>query len=291
MRPSTDLSADARARIVVLMACHNRASITQEFFASFIESNRTPFTFEFIVCDDGSTDGTSTVLESQPFPIKVVQGTGNLFWAKSMALAEAAIESCPDGVLWVNDDLKLNRDAFETLLDGMVTHQNSVLIGQVVAQDSEEIIYGGYRRLGRHPLRVQLVSDSEAYLNVDTFNGNFVYIPTHIRLAVGPIDSFYQHAYADIDYGYRVTKAGYSIFTLPKVIGTGFGNKITWPKGFRKKIAQQTSAKFNPTASQIHFFRNHTGRLWLLFLPFYLIRPFLKVLLVNSRKLSFLVKD
>jgi GT2 family glycosyltransferase len=273
------------------MACHNRANLTSEFFIHFLASKRNDFTFEFIVCDDGSTDGTSNILESQPLPVKIVNGTGNLFWAKSMALAESNIEGFYDGILWINDDLRLFQDTFQTLLFGILAHPNSVLIGQVRDQDSEQVIYGGYQRLGRHPLKLRLMSDFESYVSVDTFNGNFVYIPTHIRLAVGPIDSFYQHAYADIDYGYRVKKAGYEIYTLPKVIGTGFKNKITWPTGFRNKLLQHTSAKFNPTASQIHFFRNHSGTFWFLFLPFYLIRPFLKVLILNSVKTSVFVKD
>jgi GT2 family glycosyltransferase len=285
------IQSESPIKIVVIMACHNRANLTGEFFNHLLASKRENFVFEFIVCDDGSTDGTSKTLESQPLPIKIVNGTGNLFWAKSMALAEANIEGISDGILWVNDDLRLSQDAFQTLMGGILARPNSVLIGQVRDQDSERIIYGGYRRLGRHPLKVQLVSDSEAYLSVDTFNGNFVYIPTQIRLAVGPIDSFYQHAYADIDYGYRVKKAGYEIYTLPKVIGTGFENKITWPKGIRNKLRQHRSAKFNPTASQIHFFRNHTGTFWFLFLPFYLIRPIFKVLILNSGKPSVFVKD
>jgi len=281
---SMGVASDLRPNVVVLMACHNRAAITQEFFTSFLASNRDNFTFEFVVCDDGSTDGTAKILESQPVPIKIVKGTGNLYWAKSMALAEAQIESCPDGILWVNDDLHLSRNAFQILLDGMLARPNSVLVGQVASKEFGHIIYGGYKRLGRHPLKVILQKDVNGYLNMDSFNGNFVYIPTQIRLAVGPINSIYQHAYADIDFGYRVVNAGYQIHSLPGIIGTGFENVITWPNGLRAKLRQFTSAKFNPTSSQIHFFRLHTGKLWFLSLPFYLVRPFLKILIFNSNK-------
>jgi len=286
-----DVNSVWRPKVVVLMACHNRARHTAMFFDSFLASNTTNFIFEFIVCDDGSTDGTSKILEYLPLSIKVVEGTGNLFWAKSMALAEASIESYPDGVLWVNDDLILFQDAFQTLLNGMLTHPNTVLIGQVRDQDSEKIIYGGYKRLGRHPLKFQLALDSHAYQSVDTFNGNFVYIPTQIRLAVGPINSLYQHAYADIDYGYRVVKAGYPILTLPGIIGTGFENVPSWPKGLRAKLKQFTSVKFYPTKSQILLFRSHTGKLWFMSIPFYLVRPFIKILIFNSKNLSKIVRD
>ena len=125
---------------------------------------------------------------------------------------------------------------------------------------------------------------------MDSFNGNFVYIPTQIRLAVGPINSLYQHAYADIDYGYRVVKAGYPIHTMPGIIGTGFENVISWPHGIRAKFKQFNSVKFNPTKSQIHFFRSYTGKLWFVTLPFYLLRPFIKILILNSKNLSTIIR-
>ena len=290
MTMSIGVDSDLRPNVVVLMACHNRAAITQKFFTSFLASNRDNFTFEFVVCDDGSTDGTAKILESQPIPIKIVKGTGNLYWAKSMALAEAQIESCPDGILWVNDDLQLSSNAFEILFNGLLARPNSVLVGQVADKQSGEIIYGGYKRLGRHPLKVKLRREDSGYLNMDSFNGNFVYIPTQIRLAVGPINSLYQHAYADIDYGYRVVKAGYPIHTMPGIIGTGFENVISWPNGIRAKLKQFNSAKFNPTKSQIHFFRSHTGKLWFVTLPFYLLRPLIKILILNSKNLSTIIR-
>ena len=282
MDDSIKSELNSQKRIVILMACHNRATITQKFFKSFIAADKEKMDLEFIVCDDGSTDETAKILKSQPFLLKVVNGTGNLYWAKSMALAESSINKFHDGILWINDDLELSKDAFQILFRGIEKHPTSVLVGQVSDVASGEIIYGGYKRLGRHPLKLQLVKDSGTYRSVDTFNGNFVYIPTPIRLTVGPIDSFYQHAYADIDYGYRVRKAGYSINTLPKSVGTGFTNKITWQKGLRNKLRQQTSTKFNPTSSQIHFFRKHTGRFWYLFLPLYLITPIIRVFLFSS---------
>ena len=126
---------------------------------------------------------------------------------------------------------------------------------------------------------------------MDTFNGNFVYIPTQIRLAVGPINSFYQHAYADIDYGYRVVKEGYPILILPGIIGTGSENVISWPNGLWAKLKQFNSAKFNPPKSQIYFFRSYAGKLWFVTLPFYLMRPFIKILIFNSKYTSKIVRD
>ena len=54
----------------------------------------------------------------------------------------------------------------------------------------------------------------------DTFNGNVVLIPWSARVAVGPIDGAFPHAYADDDYGLRATALGVPIVQAPGAVGT-----------------------------------------------------------------------
>ena len=122
--------------IAVVMACHNRAQVTKSFFDAFKISRSDKFNVRFYVTDDGSTDDTNSVLESQPFPITISQGDGNLFWAKAMAKAEESIDHLHDGILWVNDDLKLFPEALENLFNCINSHPRAVLIGQVVQENT-----------------------------------------------------------------------------------------------------------------------------------------------------------
>jgi len=264
------------------MACHNRAQVTKRFFESFKNAKKNEFEFSFVVTNDGSTDETQSIIDSQPLSIKIHYGDGNLYWAKSMEVAESLIDAAPDGILWVNDDLVLNPNCFEKLLYSISTYPNCVLVGQVADIDSGKLLYGGYKRKGRHPLVLELIHSEHSHTEADTFNGNFVYIPSEIWLAVGAIDGNYSHAYADCDYGYRVRKLGYKIRIIPGLIGATNENLQIWPNGRLQKIKQIRSAKNNPTKSQLRFFVRHRKRFGLLLIPIYVVRPFLRILVFNS---------
>lgn len=264
------------------MACHNRAQVTKRFFESFKNTRKNGFEFGFVVTNDGSTDETQSIIESQPLSIKIHDGSGNLYWAKSMAAAESLIDVVPDGILWINDDLVLNPNCFEKLLCSIIAYPNCVLVGQVADIVSGKLLYGGYNKKGRHPLVLDLIYGEYSHLEVDTFNGNFVYVPSEIRLAVGPIDGSYSHAYADCDYGYRVQKLGYKIRVIPGLIGKTNENLQIWPNGRLGKIKQIQHAKNNPFKSQLRFFLRHCKKFGLLAIPIYLVRPFLRILIYNS---------
>jgi GT2 family glycosyltransferase len=269
--------------VKIIMACHNRADVTKRFFEYFIKARKNGFEFSFLITNDGSTDETQSVIDNQPFPVKSYFGSGNLYWAKSMAIAESLIEKVPDGILWVNDDLVLYPEAFEKLLSALQAHPDTVLVGQVANLDSGECIYGGYKRTGRHPLVLNLIFSEDTYELVDTFNGNFVYIPIQIRLAVGSIDSNYEHAYADCDYGYRVRKSGYKIVVIPGFIGETNNNIPSWPSGRVAKLRQLNKKKYNPIKSQFRFFLLHRPRFGFFEIPIFFLRPYLRILILNSR--------
>jgi GT2 family glycosyltransferase len=274
--------SDSKIFVKVIMACHNRAAKTNRFFESFTNATRRGFEFEFLVTNDGSTDETDQILRAQPFPIRIHNGSGDLFWAHSMAKAEQLIERVPDAILWVNDDLVLNPDAFEKLLDSINAYPHSVHVGQVADVDSGKCIYGGYRRVGLHPLVLDLINPELSDKQADTFNGNFVYIPIEIRIGVGPIDGFFAHGYADCDYGYRVKSSGYHINIIPGFIGKTEDNIPFWPKKRLGKFKQLVGKKHNPIKSQFRFFLRHSKHFGFLMIPIYLARPFLRVLILNT---------
>ena len=263
------------------MACHNRAQTTNIFFESLKASKTDRFNFQFYVTDDGSTDDTYNILKSQPFRTKILKGDGSLFWAKSMAKAEESIDCLPDGILWVNDDLELLPNCFENLYKSIQLHPRAVLVGQVLRRKTNKIIYGGYRSSSAHPLKISLLERTQTE-NPDTFNGNFVYIPTEVRLAVGPINSRYSHAYADCDYGYRVRKIGYEIKLIPDAIGEGETNKSPEFVTKREALKFFYNKKNNRLSDQIYFLLKFTKLKYKIFIPIFLLSPFLKIVILNK---------
>jgi GT2 family glycosyltransferase len=281
---STEEYADVTKHVVVLMACHNRAERTVMFFNSFNTAAKHGFVFDFIVTDDGSVDDTYNILKSQTTVTKVVRGNGKLYWARAMRLAEDSIEKSYDGILWVNDDIVLNANAFEKLFKAISTHSQSVLVGQIARPTDNKIIYGGYKRLGIHPLKLQLLNSREKFLSADTFNGNFVYIPSEVHSAVGPIDRAFRHGYADCDFGFRVRNAGYTIQVMPGILAYGLENQDSWPESRIEKIRKFSSAKYSPVSSQLRFYRKHSGFCWPILAPIFTLYPYLRILFFNKVK-------
>ena len=57
----------------------------------------------------------------------------------------------------------------------------------------------------------------ESCRNVKSFNGNCVLIPQCVFKKVGNLDWTYRHAIGDIDYGYRVRKAGFKNYVATRI--------------------------------------------------------------------------
>ena len=289
MVSSRALATNESIRVAILMACHNRATTTSNFFRSFKSADKHNFNFEFYVTDDGSTDETSEILLAQELPMKIILKDGTLFWAKSMAVAEQSIERVPDGILWVNDDIVLKPEAFKKLYSMVKQFPSAVLVGQILNPDSNRIIYGGYHQTGIHPLRLSLIESFEDPIPADTFNGNFVYIPTEIRLAVGSIDGNFQHAFADCDYGARVKKLGYPIYVIPGVIADGLENAKDLSLSRIRGIRIYRAIKNSPDKSRFRYFKKHLGFWGKFLIPILMILPYLRIIIfgrIQEEKIS-----
>jgi len=214
-------------RIFILLACHNRAALTNRLLESLANQKfEKQQSLEIVAVDDGSTDNTPQVLENSGLVTEVIYGSGNLHWAKSMGLAETqafqkiarvarAEQSC---LLWLNDDVQLNLHAIQDAIIAVEANPNSVILGKTISKVDGKLTYGPLVRQGIHPLSFRLASASEE-ADPDAFNGNFVLIPSGVAMKVGSIEGRYRHGMADIDYAIRAKKLGISFVVLKNPIG------------------------------------------------------------------------
>lgn len=213
-------------KITVIMASHNRVRLTVVAIARAQQAaDFASLDVNFIVFDDGSTDNTVSALASLTQQIHVMHGDGNAYWAKGMANAEhvalnGELGSRPDYLVWLNDDVSLDLHAFAQLTRVPPGDFTKVLVGAMRDPVNEQITYSGFRRSGAHPLRFALIEPTTAHQAIDTFNGNFVLVPTAVAVRVGGIDGSYSHALADIDYGLRCARLGIAVVLMPGTHGT-----------------------------------------------------------------------
>jgi GT2 family glycosyltransferase len=110
---------------------------------------------------------------------------------------------------------------------------------------------------------------------VDTFNGNFVFVPKNSESRLGWIDGKFAHAYADCDYGLRANQEGVSNLVLPGYIGTCSTNVIYVSGSRVMNLIRWFGTKRSPIKSQIRFLKRHGPWFW----PIYLITPLVRIII------------
>lgn len=264
--------------ISTIVTCHSRRELTKLCLTALRVQKRDGYRLDLFLTDDRSTDGTAEMVRDIWPSATVLSGTGNLYWAAGMALAEqAAIEKSFDYLLWLNDDTILDDGAISQLLACSRRNPAAIVVGATRCPVSKATTYGVRRRIDWHPQRFTLIGESAGDASGDTFNGNCVLIPAAVRAKVGDIDGGFPHAYADDDYGLRASRAGIPVIQSPGTIGTCPANQpsVMKVRGFWSRLRALESPKGLPWKAQLRFLRRHGGMLW----PLILVGGYVKRLL------------
>lgn len=272
-------------RLAALLTCYNRKAKTLECLdALFQQEDLAKTALDVYLVDDGSTDGTGEAVKKAYPEVKVMQGTGSLFWNGGMRLAfEAAIAQDYDGYLWLNDDTILYPDALRSLLDAAENLAQKGFEKAIVAASTQdpqtgEFTYGGMKQKGCFypPFRMDEVHPSNVPLQCDTTCGNFVLIPRDVVSEIGNLDPQLTHYAGDWDYGLRAKRAGSTIWIAPGYQGTCPRNPTPSPENLPEfkeglqKIGQPKGlalqdVTLHPFAEWKLLMRRHGGILWVVF--------------------------
>jgi glycosyltransferase involved in cell wall biosynthesis len=270
-------------QVTAILTAHNRRELTLACLRSYFSQDAPGTVLRAVLVDDGSSDGTADAVLSAFPAAEVICATGDLFWARGMATAEArAVQTCPDFLLWLNDDVVLYPDALRRLLSAAeVCGQRPVVVaGAVCDPETGATTYGGLRRRDWHPMRFALVEPGVAPAAVDTVHGNVLLVPRVTYRLLGGIDGHFAHSYADCDYGLRLRQAGGQNLLSSGRVGTCAPNDImtvnlslALPLSVRWRFFH--SRKGRPLGSQARYLRRHGGPFW----PFFLLPPYVRLLI------------
>jgi GT2 family glycosyltransferase len=288
--------------IAVLITCHNRRAKTLaclEALSKQIFPNNNSHRHNIVVylVDDGSTDGTGAAVQARYPQVKLIPGTGQLFWNGGMHLAFAeAMKSNYDYYLWLNDDTMLYPDALATLLgvsQQLIAQRNerSVVVGSVQDPQSGRLSYGGLvRAKGWHPLKFELVEPGESIKPCLTCHGNCILIPQSVVRRVGNLDPNFIHSTGDLDYGLRVWQQGESVWLAPGFLGSCEYNPIrhqAWEEPgltLRERWHKINQPLGLPIREWKVFARRHAGAFWSIYWLLPYVRLFLTGAIKSGRK-------
>ena len=247
--------------LAVLIASHNRKCQTLRCLSSLYVQSVSGVRLRVYLVDDGSTDGTSQAVRENYPEVTVIPGTGNLYWARSMALAwRCAQSSYYDAVLWLNDDVEMYEDALLRMWEQAECYdreraQHAIVVGSLLDPVDGQWSYGlGNQTSWWHPTRGHSVPPEPARLVAgNAFHGNLVWIPRQVEEQVGIIDARYSHGMGDMDYAQRARRIHVPIVTPPGYLGTCRRNPDN-----AYSIRARASRKFAPPGDWWYFVRRHS---------------------------------
>jgi GT2 family glycosyltransferase len=257
--------------IAVLIACHNRKEKTFSCLRA-VFSQKAEANIHVILVDDGSSDGTAEAVGREFPAVRIIRGSGNLYWNRSMHIAfKTALEGQYDNYLWLNDDTVLYPTALGRLLketsELQSSHGNAIIIaGSTVDSITGKLTYGGVKRTSTwHPGRFELIQPlSTKPVPCDTINGNCVLISHAAAQKVGNLDWHFIHAIGDFDYGLRAKKKGVPVFVSTGFVGVCSHNPEigTWQDpslSLMTRLRKKESPKGLPFFPWLRFCVRHGG--------------------------------
>lgn len=279
------------SELAVALACYNRREKTLACIASLYAQTGDGVgvmqSMRVILVDDGSTDGTAEAVATRFPEVEIIRGNGSLFWCRAMHMAQAAaMQSGCRYLLWLNDDTELAPDSLSRLLrteqwSRNTTGMPAVVVGSLSDPDTGQTTYGGMVRAHWwQRTNLKIATPGNEPLSAVSMNGNCVLIPREVLDSVGNFDPQFEHAMGDMDYGFRVVRAGFPIWIMPGYVGmckrnpsrgTYVDRTLSLPQRWRHIL----SPKGLPPHSLYVFARRHAGPLW----PFYWAWPYVRVVL------------
>lgn len=212
----------------VIIPVHNRRELTLEAL-EHLRDTQDFDTFETILVDDGSTDGTSEAITSEFPSVHLIEGDGNLWWTGSVRKGMAhALENGAEVIVWLNDDVRPEKGHVERLASAVDENPEKMLCA-VTRRDPPNNMEDswGNRRIQQWygPEPVEYDHSVEFQLG-DMIAGKFTAMHRSLVEDIGlPDADTFPHHHGDLDYSLRAKEYGYEPAVYTPVRATDVGER------------------------------------------------------------------
>lgn len=207
-------------KVWVCVPVFNRIKYTLKFLESVYRQTFTGY--EVVICDHGSTDGTSElIIENYP-SVTLLKGESNLWWTGAINICvEYALQhgAEDDMVLTLNNDTEIPEGYLANLVSRSREYQGTIITSVVRDIETGDVVSIGYRQNWFKAKEIPITLERDHLANNDRVaevthaSGRGTMYPLSVYKEIGLYDErHFPHYGADYDFSQRARRAGYPIY-------------------------------------------------------------------------------
>lgn len=211
-----------------------------------------------VVVDNGSTDGSAEII-SKRFPqINLLKQTTNLGFSRGYNAGIRYALSCgADYVFMINNDVWVDRDVLNYLFQYMSSDTGAVC-PLIFYASSPDVVWSAGAianpltlevkdKFANHPWAPRIAT---TFLERDFVTGCGLLLSSKALLGIGLFDEHFYLYYEDMDFCFRLRKAGWRLRVVP---GAKMWHKVSRSSGGSGSLIE----RYWMARSSIRFFRKH----------------------------------
>jgi len=204
-------------------AVRNRRNITLQCLKSLHRIETAGLETEFVMVDDGSTDGTPDAVAEAFTDVHIIRGDGDLWCSGANNLGvKHALENDPDYVLVINDDTVFDSHFLQRMVATAEANPRSVVGGLLLLWDQPhrvfqvapvwDTLHGGWR----HRLEQTVWSVPNEPFEVELVVGNCTLFPAAAFREEGLFATKWLPHFGDAEFTPRLRKRGWRLLIEPR---------------------------------------------------------------------------
>ena len=217
-------------KLGIVIPSYNRKDYLRNLLIQIDTINWSSWDISVYVVVDGSTDGTSEMLDDIKRPYhKVISGDGSWWYTKSINQGLTDIIACEEYALTLNDDIILDNHFFEELHNDVMEHPQAIIGALGLTSNLPiRVVSSGVQRMNRISFKlITYFENFSLYAEVkDSLNlrssvvlpGRGMLIPICVLEDVGLFDIALPQYHSDYDFCLTAGKRGWSIFISANAI-------------------------------------------------------------------------